>query len=47
MCCGISLSTNRMVQVGETVGVVAAQSVGEPEPINTKNFSCWWNCFEV
>ena len=30
MCYGISLSTNRMVQVGETVGVVAAQSVGEP-----------------
>ncbi|MBT5749546.1 MAG: DNA-directed RNA polymerase subunit beta', partial [Flavobacteriales bacterium] len=29
-CYGKSLSTNRMAQVGETVGVVAAQSVGEP-----------------
>jgi len=29
-CYGKSLSTNRMVQVGEAVGVVAAQSVGEP-----------------
>ena len=29
-CYGKSLSTNRMVQVGEPVGVVAAQSVGEP-----------------
>jgi len=29
-CYGKSLSTNRMVQVGESVGVVAAQSVGEP-----------------
>jgi len=30
MCYGKSLSTNRMAQVGESVGVVAAQSVGEP-----------------
>ena len=30
MCYGISLSTNRMAQVGDPVGVVAAQSVGEP-----------------
>ena len=29
-CYGMSLSTNRMAQVGESVGVVAAQSVGEP-----------------
>ena len=29
-CYGKSLSTNRMAQVGESVGVVAAQSVGEP-----------------
>ncbi len=29
-CYGKSLSTNRMAQVGEPVGVVAAQSVGEP-----------------
>jgi DNA-directed RNA polymerase subunit beta' len=30
LCYGKSLSTSRMAQVGETVGVVAAQSVGEP-----------------
>ena len=30
MCYGKSLSTNRMAQVGESVGVIAAQSVGEP-----------------
>ncbi|MBL6874327.1 MAG: DNA-directed RNA polymerase subunit beta' [Flavobacteriales bacterium] len=29
-CYGISLATGRMAQVGEAVGVVAAQSVGEP-----------------
>ena len=29
-CYGKSLSTNRMAQVGQSVGVVAAQSVGEP-----------------
>ena len=29
-CYGKSLSTNRMAQVGEPVGVIAAQSVGEP-----------------
>ena len=26
----MSLSTGRLVQLGETVGVIAAQSVGEP-----------------
>jgi DNA-directed RNA polymerase subunit beta' len=30
MCYGQSLSTRRMVQRGEAVGVVAAQSIGEP-----------------
>ena len=29
-CYGQSLSTRRMVQIGEAVGVVAAQSIGEP-----------------
>jgi DNA-directed RNA polymerase subunit beta' len=29
-CYGRNLSTGRMVQIGETVGVVAAQSIGEP-----------------
>ena len=29
-CYGRSLSSNKMVQVGESVGVIAAQSVGEP-----------------
>jgi len=29
-CYGYSLSTNKMVQIGEAVGVIAAQSIGEP-----------------
>ena len=29
-CYGKSLATDRMAQVGEAVGVIAAQSVGEP-----------------
>ncbi|MDV7187235.1 DNA-directed RNA polymerase subunit beta' [Lutibacter sp. TH_r2] len=29
-CYGINLSTRKMVQIGEAVGVVAAQSIGEP-----------------
>ena len=29
-CYGLSLATSRMVKVGEAVGIVAAQSIGEP-----------------
>jgi len=29
-CYGRNLATNRMVQIGEAVGVIAAQSIGEP-----------------
>ena len=29
-CYGRNLATNRMVQIGESVGVIAAQSIGEP-----------------
>jgi DNA-directed RNA polymerase subunit beta' len=29
-CYGRNLSTNKMVQIGEAVGVIAAQSIGEP-----------------
>lgn len=29
-CYGINLATNQMVEVGESVGVLAAQSIGEP-----------------
>ena len=29
-CYGRNLSTSRMVQIGESVGVIAAQSIGEP-----------------
>ena len=29
-CYGWSLATNKLVDVGETVGIVAAQSIGEP-----------------
>ena len=30
MCYGRNLATNRLVEVGESVGVMAAQSIGEP-----------------
>nr|PZN35373.1 MAG: DNA-directed RNA polymerase subunit beta' [Actinomycetota bacterium] len=30
MCYGLSLATNRMVEIGEAVGIMAAQSIGEP-----------------
>ncbi|OFQ96679.1 DNA-directed RNA polymerase subunit beta' [Alloscardovia sp. HMSC034E08] len=30
MCYGWSLATNRLVDIGEAVGIVAAQSIGEP-----------------
>jgi DNA-directed RNA polymerase subunit beta' len=29
-CYGRSLATGKMVQIGEAVGVIAAQSIGEP-----------------
>ena len=29
-CYGRNLATNRMVHIGEAVGVIAAQSIGEP-----------------
>jgi DNA-directed RNA polymerase subunit beta' len=29
-CYGIDLATRRIIQIGETVGVIAAQSIGEP-----------------
>ncbi|XBT18451.1 MAG: DNA-directed RNA polymerase subunit beta' [Candidatus Shikimatogenerans sp. Tduv] len=29
-CYGINLSTNKLVRIGEAVGVIAAQSIGEP-----------------
>jgi len=30
LCYGLNLATGRMVEVGESIGVVAAQSIGEP-----------------
>ncbi len=41
-CYGISLSTNKMVDIGEAVGIIAAQSIGEPGTqltMNTKHMS--------
>ncbi len=38
-CYGADLATNRMIQLGEAVGVVAAQSIGEPgTQLTLKNF---------
>ncbi|CRH46263.1 DNA-directed RNA polymerase subunit beta' [Chlamydia trachomatis] len=30
MCFGKDLATNRVVNIGEAVGIIAAQSIGEP-----------------
>jgi DNA-directed RNA polymerase subunit beta' len=46
-CYGRNLATGKMVQKGEAVGVVAAQSIGEPGyTVNIKNISCWRNCWK-
>lgn len=30
MCYGKDLATNKLVEIGEAVGIIAAQSIGEP-----------------
>ena len=33
-CYGSDLASNKDVDVGEAVGIIAAQSIGEPDPVN-------------
>jgi hypothetical protein len=41
-CYGRNLATGRMVQMGEAVGVIAAQSIGEPgTQLTLKNIPRW------
>jgi len=42
LCYGRNLATGKMVQRGEAVGVVAAQSIGEPGTQLT--IPRWWYC---
>ena len=45
-CYGKDLATNRIVQIGEPVGIVAAQSIGEPwYTINHAYFPYRWSCW--
>ena len=44
-CYGRNLATGKMVQRGEAVGVVAAQSIGEPGTQLTLTYiPRWWYC---
>ena len=44
-CYGRSLATGQMAQKGESVGVIAAQSIGEPgTQLTLKNIPRWWYC---
>ena len=42
-CYGRDLARGTKVNMGEAVGVVAAQSIGEPGTANYENFSYWWS----
>ena len=45
VCYGRDLARGTPVNMGEAVGVVAAQSIGEPgTQLNYENFSYWWCC---
>jgi len=45
-CYGRNLSTGNMVQEGESVGVIAAQSIGEPgTQLTLRTFHVGWYCF--
>jgi DNA-directed RNA polymerase subunit beta' len=37
-CYGRNLATGKMTQRGEAVGVIAAQSIGEPEQLTLRTF---------
>ena len=43
MCYGRDLARGRLVNVGEAVGVIAAQSIGEPgTQLTMRDFPHWW-----
>ena len=44
-CYGRNLATNEIVEIGEAVGVIAAQSIGEPGTQLTMRTFHWWCCF--
>ena len=44
MCYGRSLATNKPAQRGEAVGVIAAQSIGEPGTQLTLDIPYWRCC---
>ena len=41
---GINPATSSMVERGSSVGIVAAQSIGEPGTVNYAYFPHWWYC---
>ena len=41
-CYGMGLARRDLVSIGESVGIIAAQSIGEP---GTQNNSLWWCCW--
>ena len=44
-CYGRDLSRGKMVHVGEAVGMISAQSIGEPgTQLNNENFPHWRYC---
>lgn len=45
-CYGRNMATGEIVEVGEAVGIVAAQSIGEPgtQMPNHAYFPYWWGC---
>jgi DNA-directed RNA polymerase subunit beta' len=45
-CYGRNLATGKMVQIGEAVGVIAAQSIGARYTVNLKNFPRGWYSFK-
>ena len=44
-CYGANMATGQRVQVGEAVGIIAAQSIGEPgTQLTMRTFHYWWCC---
>jgi DNA-directed RNA polymerase subunit beta' len=46
-CYGRNLATGKMIQMGEAVGVIAAQSIGEPgTQLTLRYIPRGWYCFK-